>query len=329
MQNWACSRFMVGLRSPVGACGPPVRAIHAIEEGPLMQFVNTPVLRIGYEEWNPHGTRCAILLHGWPDSPRTWAAVAPVLAQSGWRVLVPALRGFAPTTFLDPRTPRSGQLAALGRDLLEFIEAVGLSQPALIGHDWGARAAVKACVLRPGVASHLVMVSVGYGTNTPNQQLSLEQVRRYWYHWFMATPRGQHTVRTQGKDFARIMWDTWAPPGWYDEDEFEATAKAFDNPDWVSIVLSSYRHRWGLVAGDPAYDADEAALKPLPVLDAPMLVLHGAEDGVNPVQSSAGKERWFTGTYKRVVMEGLGHFPQRESPQRIAEEILAFCGSAN
>jgi len=326
MQNWACSRFMVGLRSPVGACGPPVRAIHAIEEGPLMQFVNTPVLRIGYEEWNPHGTRCAILLHGWPDSPRTWAAVAPVLAQSGWRVLVPALRGFAPTTFLDPRTPRSGQLAALGRDLLEFIDALGLSQPALIGHDWGARAAVNACVLRPGVASHLVMVSVGYGTNTPNQQLSLEQVRRYWYHWFMATPLGHRTVREQGRDFARIMWDTWAPPGWFDEAEFEATAQAFASPDWAEVTLSSYQHRWGHAEGDPRYADDDARLSEPVVLAVPTLVLHGAADTVNGPETSAGKEAFFRARYEREVLPGIGHFPQREAPDVVCQALLNFLG---
>lgn len=101
--------------------------------------VDTSLLRIAYDEWNAGAARSVVLLHGWPDSPRCWAAVAPALAQQGWRVLVPALRGFAPTRFLHADTPRTGQLAALGRDLLEFIDALGLHQPAVVGHDWGAR----------------------------------------------------------------------------------------------------------------------------------------------------------------------------------------------
>ena len=146
---------------------------------PNLKFVDTSLLRVAYEEWNPHSSRTAVLLHGWPDSIRTWSAVAPGLAQAGWRVLVPALRGFLPTKFLRDDNPHTGQLAALGRDLLEFIDALGLTKPALVGHDWGARAVAIACGLRPGVASHLVMLSVSYGTNDPSQQLSLQQARNY------------------------------------------------------------------------------------------------------------------------------------------------------
>jgi len=125
------------------------------------QRVLTSKLEVGYLEWNPQGQRVAILLHGWPDSPETWNAVAPAIAAQGFRVLAPALRGYGPTRFLDAATFRSGELAALGRDLLEFIDALAIDKPALVGHDWGARAAANACGLRAGVASHLVMISVG------------------------------------------------------------------------------------------------------------------------------------------------------------------------
>lgn len=171
------------------------------------RFVATERLDIAYLEWNPQGSRTAILLHGWPDSPECWKGVALLLADAGFRVLTPALRGFAPTRFRDPVTPRSGQLSALGRDVLDFIEALELDRPTLIGHDWGARAAANACGLREGVASHLVMISVGYGTNDPSQPLPLVQARNYWYHWFMATPRGVQAVREAGEAFARMMWD--------------------------------------------------------------------------------------------------------------------------
>jgi len=289
-----------------------------------MNFVDTSLLRVAYDEWNPAGSATVILVHGWPDSPRCWNAVAPRLAQGGYRVIVPALRGYSPTTFLRADTPRTGQLASLGRDLIEFVDALGLSRPALVGHDWGARAVAIACGLMPGIASHLVMLSVGYGTNLPDQVISLEQAHRYWYHWLMATPRGDSVVRQDRRNFSRMMWDLWAPSGWYEPAEFEATADAFDNDDWPDIVLHSYRHRWGHAPGDPAYAADELALNPAPVLSVPTLMLHGEADGVSSLATSANKEAFFSGPYVRHLLPGVGHFPQREAPDRVADEVLAF-----
>lgn len=293
---------------------------------PTLNHVETSLLRVAYEEWNPYGSRTAVLMHGWPDSIRTWSAVAPGLAQAGWRVLVPALRGFLPTKFLRDDTPRTGQLTALGRDLLEFIDALGLTKPALVGHDWGARAVAIACGLRPGVASHLVMLSVAYGTNDPAQVLSIQQARNYWYHWYMATPRGERTVREDGRNFARMMWDTWSPPGWYQAEEFAQTAQAFDNPDWADITLHSYTHRWGHAPGDLHYAQDELALNPAPVLDVPTLLLHGAVDGVNHPDNSLGKEAFFSGEYERQLLAGAGHFPQREVPNDVLTALIRFFG---
>ena len=291
---------------------------------PNLKFVDTSLLRVAYEEWNPAAIRTVVLLHGWPDSIRSWSEVAPGLAQAGWRVLVPALRGFLPTRFLREDTPRTGQLAALGCDLLEFIDALGLKQPALVGHDWGARDTAIACGLRPGVASHLVMLSVAYGTNDPSQHLNLQQARNYWYHWYMATPRGEQTVREDRRNFSRAMWDTWAPPGWYRPQEFEATAEAFDNADWADITLHSYRHRWGHAPGDPFYASEERRLNPAPLLDVPTLLLHGAADGVNHPDTSVGKEVFFRGPYERQLLAGVGHFPQREAPREVLAALLHF-----
>ncbi len=290
------------------------------------KFVRIERLDIEYLEWNPAGRRSVVLVHGWPDSARTWLAVASQLAAAGYRVLAPSLRGFGGTRFLDAATPRSGELVALGRDLVGFVQALALDPPVLVGHDWGARAVLNAAGLVPALASHLVSVSVGYGTNDPAQPMALEQARCYWYHWFMATPLGERTVREDPQAFARKMWEIWSPPGWYDDAEFAATALAFDNPDWIDITLHSYRHRWGFVAGDVAYAADTAALRPLPLLATPTLVLHGKDDYVNPVETSANKEAWFSGGYHRVVLDGVGHFPQREAVQRVAHEILTFIG---
>ncbi len=289
-----------------------------------MKFTETPLLRIGYKEWNPEGHRTIVLTHGWPDSLRCWHAVAPLLVDAGYRVIAPALRGFLPTTFLHENTPRTGQLSALGRDMVDFVQALQLHEPILVGHDWGARAVANACGLQPGIASHMVMLSVGYGTNDPHQALSIEQSHLYWYHWFMATARGMQTVREEGKAFAQHMWDHWAPKGWYLPHEFDQTALAFNNPDWAEVVLHSYQHRWGNAEGDPSYADDEAQLQPAPVISIPTLVLHGALDGASLPATSAHKEQFFSGRYERQVLPGVGHFPQREAPAKVAQAILKF-----
>jgi pimeloyl-ACP methyl ester carboxylesterase len=295
---------------------------------PSYSMISTPVLDIGYLEWNPSGRRTAVLMHGWPDSSEGWTQVAERLARAGYRILCPALRGFGPTRFRDPGTPRSGQLSALGRDLLEFTDALGLDRPILVGHDWGARATGNACALRADCASHLVMLSVGYGTNDPQQPLTYTQARNYWYHWFMATARGQRAVEDDRRAFTRVMWDTWAPAGWYREQDFDEAAQSFDNPDWARVVVHSYRHRWGYAPGDPSYAADEARLHPAPVLSVPTLVLHGGADTCNHPDSSLGRERLFSGPYRRELLDGIGHFPHREAPKDVADAIARFCGMA-
>ncbi len=292
---------------------------------PTLHNIQTPLLSIEYLQWNPQGKHTVVLTHGWPDAPITWNGVAQGLSECGLRVVAPALRGFAGTRFLSAQTPRSGQLAALGRDMLDFIDALRLEQPILVGHDWGARAVANAVGLKPGIASHLVMLSVGYGTNDPNQTLTYAQTRSYWYHWFMATARGEHAVRTDAKGFAKMMWDTWSPTGWYTEEDFNETARAFENPDWADIVLHSYRQRWGHAESFAESAIDDARLNPAPVIATPTLVMHGAADTCSHPDMSADKERFFSDIYKRVLIEGAGHFPQREHPGRVLQEIKDFC----
>lgn len=287
--------------------------------------VASSLLDIEYLEWNPDGTRTIVLTHGWPDAPISWAAIAGSLANAGMRVLAPALRGFGGTRFKSTDTIRSGQLAALGRDMVEFVQALDLNQPILVGHDWGARAVANAVGLVPDIASHLVLMSIGYGTNHPDQPMTYDQTRRYWYHWFMATSRGEQAVKSDGKQFAREMWETWGPRGWFSEQDFQEVAVAFDNPDWADIVLHSYRHRWGFADSDPIYDPEEKKLYPAPIITTPTLVLHGAEDYCNHPNVSAGKEHYFSGRYERVLIEGVGHFPHRENPSAVIKIIQEFC----
>lgn len=294
-----------------------------------LSFIETDKLRIGFEVSGPPDAPPVVLVHGWPDDVRTWDAFLHPLRAAGYRVIRPFLRGYGPTRFLSQSTPRSGQLAALAGDLMAFADALGLERYALIGHDWGARAAYIAASQRPERISHCIALSVGWGTNTPDQTLSLQQSRNYWYHWFFATARGAAELEQDRRTLARFMWNTWSPSWKFAESEFNNTAASFDNPDWVAICLHSYRHRWGFAEGDPAYDALEQRLAQTPRIMTPTLVLHGAEDGANHPSSSAGKEKLFGHRYRRVVIPGAGHFPQREKPDEVIAEVMAWLAQAS
>jgi pimeloyl-ACP methyl ester carboxylesterase len=286
----------------------------------------TPLLEVAYWEAGPVDAPAVVLLHGWPDSPRTWMGLAQALALNGHRVIVPWLRGFGPTRFLQDQTPRSAQFTALAQDFIDLLDGLGLDQVDLVGHDWGARAAYSAACLWPHRVRRLVALSVAWGTNQPTQALSHLQSHNYWYHWFMHLPRGQEAVREDRDAFTRYLWQAWSP-GWaFSDDEFTATAADFHNPDWADITLHSYTHRWGAAASDPHYEDLEVRLRENSLIHVPTLHIHGEQDGANGVATTQGKEALFTAGHALRVVPGCGHFPQREHPsliQAMVEEFLA------
>ncbi|MDO9412112.1 MAG: alpha/beta hydrolase [Pseudolabrys sp.] len=289
----------------------------------MTQFAETPTLRIAYEDGGPKDGPPVLLLHGWPDDPRTYDAVAPALQQAGFRTVVPYLRGFGPTTFHPAETVRSGEYVVMAQDALDFADALGLKTFSVVGHDWGARIAYVLAAVCPERVPRIAALSVGWAPGelaTP----ALEQVRLYWYQWFMATERGRETVRSDPKAFARIMWETWAPQGWFSDAEFDATAKSFENEDWPGITLHSYTVRWGETAKDPRYaDLDRRAMSAQSI-SVPTLMIQGGADGVTIPPTTEGKDKLFTGGYRRVVIDGVGHFPTRENPEAVNKLLLEF-----
>ncbi|MFZ5557201.1 MAG: alpha/beta fold hydrolase [Pseudomonadota bacterium] len=286
-----------------------------------LRTIETSVLSLGYLEDGAPDATTVVLVHGWPDDALTWNAVARRLVEEGYRVVRPYLRGFGPTRFRDPGTVRSGQIAALGQDVVEFSEALGLSDFLLVGHDWGARAAYVAATLIPERIRGMVTLSVGHGTSNPDQPLSFHQARQYWYHWYFAVERGREALARDRRDFTGRLWRLWAPSWRYTEEEFDATAVSFDNPYWLEISIHSYRHRWGYAEGDPRYDQLERRLSSSALINVPTVMLHGAEDGATLPETSEGKEALFTAGYRREVLEGVGHFPQRERPEKVVVAV--------
>ena len=286
----------------------------------------TPLLEIGYLDSGPPEGPPVILMHGWPSDVHDWDAVAPLLADAGYRVLMPWLRGFGPTRFRDPQTPRSGQQAALGADLRDFMDALGIDRALLAGYDWGGRAACVVAALWPERVRGLVTIS-GYNiqditmAGAPSDPM---QEQRYWYQWYFHTARGRAGLAKNRRELSRLLWQLWSPNWQFNDATFEATAASFDNPDFVDVTIQSYRHRYGNAPGDPAYDDLERRLATQPPIAAPTVVLHGECDGVGPPEQSADAARHFSGSYQRKVVPVAGHFLSREAPQAVVDALLAL-----
>jgi pimeloyl-ACP methyl ester carboxylesterase len=289
-----------------------------------LRTARTPTLAIAYTEHGPPEGPPVVLLHGFPYAPQGYDAVVPPLVAAGRRVIVPWLRGYGATRFLAADIPRSGQQAALGKDLLDLLDALAIPRATLAGYDWGGRAACVVAALWPERAAGLVSCT---GYNIQDIAASIhpatpEQEHRHWYQYYFHTERGRAGLAANRAGIAKLLWRLWSPEWAFDDATFAASATAFDNPDYVDVVIQSYRHRFGYAAGDPALEAIEAALATQPRIAVPTIAPHGAADGVGPVEGSAGHARYFTGPYERRVIPRVGHNPPQEAPEAFARCIL-------
>jgi pimeloyl-ACP methyl ester carboxylesterase len=288
--------------------------------------VSAGALAVAFEE---HGTATGtpvVLLHGFPYDVRAYDGVAPVLAAEGCRVLVPYLRGYGPTRFLSAETPRSGQQGVLAHDLLAFLDALAIDRAVLAGYDWGGRAACIVAALWPERARGLVSgggyniqdIAASMEPQSPERELGL------WYQYYFHSERGRAGLERHRYDLGKLLWRLWSP-GWrFDEATYARTAASFENPDFVAVVVHSYRHRFALVAGDPAVEDTERRLAAQPPIAVPAVVLHGADNGVLPAGASEPHARLFTGGYERRVIPGVGHNVPQEAPGDFAAAVLSL-----
>jgi pimeloyl-ACP methyl ester carboxylesterase len=219
--------------------------------------------------------------------------------------------------------PRSGQQGALGADLRDFIDALGISRAALAGYDWGGRAACVLAALWPERVRGLVSIT-GYNIqNIPcaHSPAEASQEYRYWYQWYFQTERGRAGLSQNRHDIIRLLWRLWSPNWEFDDAVFAASAASFDNPDFVEVTIHSYRHRYGNAPGDRAFEDIERALAAQPAIAVPTIVLHGACDGVGPAKQSEHAARHFTHRFERRIVPTAGHFLARENPQEVAQAI--------
>jgi len=288
--------------------------------------VDAGVLRVAYQEHGPPDGPAAILLHGFPYDVHAYAEVAPRLASAGCRVVVPYLRGYGPTRFLSDTTPRSGEQAALGADLLALMDALGIGKAIVAGYDWGGRAACIVAALWPERVTGLV---TGDGYNIQNiARASLpadaESEYRYWYQWYLHGARGAAGLEKDRDGFCRLLWRLWSPDWAFDEATFQRSAAAFANPDFVEVVVHSYRHRYGLVPGDPTYAGIEAKLAVQPRIAVPTVSLHGDSDGVAAPARDERVRRMFGLDFRALHLPRIGHNIPQEAPQAFADAVLSL-----
>jgi len=294
------------------------------------RHIRTDTLTIAYEQSGPADGQPVVLMHGFPDDPRTWDGVAPALAAAGFRVLVPWLRGYGETRFLYPMTPRSGQQAALGADLLAFMDALNIACALLAGYDWGGRAACIMATLWPERVSGLLSIN-GYNIQdiaASGRPAAPEQEHRHWYQWYFHTERGRAGLARDRRALCRLLWQLWSPNLHASEAEFACTAESFDNPDFVDVVIQSYRHRHRAAPGDPALEPIEQHLAARPPITVPSIILHGACDGVDPPANSERHVSRFPRLRRRDVVPLAGHFLPREAPDSVVRALRELAGVA-
>ena len=290
-----------------------------------MKRVRTKHLDVALFDDGPKQAPVALLLHGWPDDATTWSRIAPRLVAAGFRTIAPMLRGAGGTRFLSPRTPRTGNAGILAIDAIELMDALGVERFVAAGHDWGASAVEMLAVGWPDRVARMAMLATA--TRLGGLVFTgFEQAHRYWYHWLQATRRGTAAVTDDPIGFARYMWESWSPPGWFDDAEFRTVARSFRNPDWVAITLHSYRSRWGEASLDRRSARLEAKVGTTNRLATPTLFVQGGADRVAPPAASEKMAAKYSGPFKRIVVKRVGHFLPREAPDAVAKHLLRHFG---
>ena len=289
-----------------------------------LRHIDAGVLNIAYYEEGPADGPFVMLLHGFPFDIHSYVDVAPLLAARGCRVVVPYLRGYGPTRFLDKATPRSGEQAAIGADLIALMDRLGIKRAVFAGYDWGGRAACVAAALWPDRCAGLVSVNSYQIQDIANAMVPLNPAREValWYQYYFQLERGRAGLAANRREIARILWRQWSPNWHFNQATFDRTALAHDNPDYVDIVIHSYRHRFARAEGDPQYADLQRRLAALPPITVPTITLDGDADGVVPVTDGTASAAKFTGRRVHRVIPGAGHNLPQEEPEAFAAAVM-------
>ena len=289
-----------------------------------LRSVDAGALNIAYYEAGPANGPVAVLLHGFPYDIHSYVDVAPQLAAQGCRVIVPYLRGYGPSRFRDEKTPRSGEQAAVGADLIALMDALSVKRAIFAGYDWGGRAACIGAALWPERCAGLVSVN-GYLIQDIARAMVPAKPERevpLWYQYYFQLERGRAGLAANRRGIARILWQQWSPNWQFDDACFGRTALAHDNPDYVDVVIHSYRHRFGLADGDPQYADIQRRLAALPLITVPAITIDGDGDGVALATDGAAQAAKFSGRRIHRVIPRAGHNLPQEEPEAFAAAVM-------
>jgi pimeloyl-ACP methyl ester carboxylesterase len=289
---------------------------------PPLKTIETDALEIAYLEYGPDNGWPVILSHGFPYDVNAYNEVAPILADAGARVFTPYTRGFGPTRFRSNDVIRSGQQTARAIDIIQFSAVLGLQLPILGGFDWGGNASCVATALWPEQVGGLVSYA-GYDVMDIDRQRhsfhpSLERI--CWYQHLFQSERGRECLTSYRYDLCRILWHEWSPTWQFDDATFERSATSFDNPDFVDVVIDTYRCMLGVKVGDPAMQALENILAQKPRIRLPAVTLDGTKDPLKP-GGTADHASLFIAQYEHRVFE-TGHNLPQEEPQAFADAVM-------
>lgn len=291
-----------------------------------LKYINAGDLCISYKSNGNTTGIPVILLHGFPYDVSAYDQVTKLLSTEDYWIIVPYLRGFGATRFLSDNTIRSGQQAALAHDLIALMDALSIDKALVSGYDWGGRVACIISAIYPNRVIGLLSASGYCIQNIANsiEPINPEIEKLYWYQYYFHTERGRLGLLKYRKELCKILWSDWSPTWKFDDDTFDKTAISFDNPDFVEVVIHSYRHRYGLVDGDPKYEAIEQELSLQPKINIQTIILEADSDGVVPFSEIDYDAPFFTGDYERRIIKGVGHNLPQEAPEEFTKAIISL-----
>lgn len=319
-------RFLGATGAAALAVGAGITGWHAMAAstsfGPVKQ-ITTGVLNTGYVELGPAHGRPVILMHGFPYDIHSYVEVAPLLAAEGYRVIVPYARGYGSTTFLSGATPRNVDQAAFAVDVLALMDALGIQRAVLAGYDWGSRTGDIIAAVWPNRVKGLVSVAGYLITNLAAQKVPLppKAENAWWYQYYFVTERGVLGLSKYRYDLGLFVWEFNSPTWKFTTQTYNQTAAAFNNPDYVAIVIGNYRWRLGLYPAEPEYAAIEAKLQTAPAIAVPTITIDGKYDPFTPPGNGAAYRDKFTGPYEHRVFD-VGHNVPQEAPLAFAQAVV-------
>ena len=305
--------------------GNPIAAMTGVlSQLEPLRYTHTDTLEVAYFEAGPEDGEVTLLLHGFPYDIHSYIDVIPLLVEAGHRVIVPYLRGHGPTRFLDSAAPRSGQQASIGTDVIALMDALAIQQAIFAGYDWGGRAACVAAALWPERCSGIVTVNNYLIQDISSTMLPIrpDLEAGLWYFYYFLTERGRAGLTANRREIARVIWTRNSPKWQFDDATLERAATAFDNPDYVDVVLHSYRHRLGFAPGSLPYEHIEKKLAAQPAIIVPAVTLDGLADGNFPATDGSPSAHHFTGPRVHHQVPNAGHNLPQEAPGAFASAIL-------